>query len=114
MGRPDGPHLHTPRSRELPTLASRRWVEAMVAGMGSEEVAVEEQWQSWVVGDGQIGGWAKRWGSTTGNRSNSDPTRGGPRGELVFATVRGAGHQVPTFQPRRAFELFRGFLQREF
>ena len=29
---------------------------------------------------------------------------------LVFATVRGAGHQVPTFQPERAFAMARRFL----
>lgn len=29
---------------------------------------------------------------------------------LTFATVRGAGHEVPLFQPRRAFELFQSFL----
>lgn len=29
---------------------------------------------------------------------------------LTFATVRGAGHEVPLFQPRRAFILFQSFL----
>ncbi|ONK68926.1 uncharacterized protein A4U43_C05F17470 [Asparagus officinalis] len=29
---------------------------------------------------------------------------------LTFATVRGAGHEVPLFQPKRAFQLFRSFL----
>ncbi|KAK2646801.1 hypothetical protein Ddye_021996 [Dipteronia dyeriana] len=29
---------------------------------------------------------------------------------LTFATVRGAGHEVPLFQPRRGFILFRSFL----
>lgn len=29
---------------------------------------------------------------------------------LTFATVRGAGHEVPLFQPMRAFLLFRSFL----
>ncbi|GFP99877.1 serine carboxypeptidase 24 [Phtheirospermum japonicum] len=29
---------------------------------------------------------------------------------LTFATVRGAGHEVPLFEPRRAFELFQTFL----
>ena len=32
---------------------------------------------------------------------------------LTFATVRGAGHEVPLFQPRRAFILFRSFLAGE-
>ncbi|XP_055815808.1 serine carboxypeptidase-like 26 isoform X2 [Solanum dulcamara] len=33
---------------------------------------------------------------------------------LAFATVRGAGHQVPQFQPRRAFALFNMFLANHF
>lgn len=30
---------------------------------------------------------------------------------LTFATVRGAGHEVPLFQPKRAFVLFQSFLR---
>ncbi|KAK4378416.1 hypothetical protein RND71_000278 [Anisodus tanguticus] len=33
---------------------------------------------------------------------------------LAFATVRGAGHQVPQFQPRRAFTLLNTFLANHF
>lgn len=29
---------------------------------------------------------------------------------LTFATVRGAGHQVPQFQPQRAFTLLKVYL----
>ena len=29
---------------------------------------------------------------------------------LTFASVRGAGHEVPLFQPKRAFILFKSFL----
>ncbi|URE44534.1 hypothetical protein MUK42_13765 [Musa troglodytarum] len=29
---------------------------------------------------------------------------------MTFASVRGAGHEVPLFQPRRAFQLFQSFL----
>ncbi|CAL9176972.1 unnamed protein product [Musa hybrid cultivar] len=29
---------------------------------------------------------------------------------MIFASVRGAGHEVPLFQPRRAFQLFQSFL----
>jgi hypothetical protein len=31
------------------------------------------------------------------------------RGDLTFATVRGAGHQVPTYQPLRALSLTKHF-----
>ena len=30
---------------------------------------------------------------------------------LTFATVRGAGHEVPLFKPRAALELFKSFLK---
>lgn len=30
---------------------------------------------------------------------------------LTFATVRGAGHEVPLFKPRVALELFKAFLR---
>lgn len=30
---------------------------------------------------------------------------------LTFATVRGAGHEVPLFQPKRAYVLFKSFLE---
>jgi serine carboxypeptidase-like clade 2 len=29
---------------------------------------------------------------------------------LTFATVRGAGHEVPLFKPRAALQLFKSFL----
>lgn len=50
-------------------------------------------WRSWYSDDDQVGGYVI-----------------GYKG-LVFATVRGAGHMVPTYQPRRALTLFSSFLQ---
>ena len=32
------------------------------------------------------------------------------KGDLTFATVRGAGHQVPSYQPARALVLIQSFL----
>ena len=32
-------------------------------------------------------------------------------GDLTFATVREAGHQVPSYQPARAFSLIKHFLE---
>jgi len=74
----------------VPTLASRRWIENM------HGKKIRNRWQYWVEKGGQIGGWGMRWTIGTG--------------ELTFATVRGAGHQVPSYQPRRAFQLFESFL----
>jgi serine carboxypeptidase-like clade 2 len=89
----------------VPTLATRRWLTALEsANKGSTSDAAAgglhkvEQWRPWIAGDGQIGGYTERWQAGSGG------------GEAVFATVRGAGHMVPLFQPRRAFELFAAFL----
>ncbi|KAL8040855.1 hypothetical protein ABFX02_10G127300 [Erythranthe guttata] len=48
-------------------------------------------WYPW-YSTGQVGGWTEVYEN------------------LTFATVRGAGHEVPLFQPRRAFILFQAFL----
>ncbi|XXG51833.1 hypothetical protein AAC387_Pa03g0314 [Persea americana] len=55
---------------------------------------VKTRWYPWYSGD-QVGGWTEVYQG------------------LTFATVRGAGHEVPLFQPRRAFHLFRAFLAGE-
>ncbi|KAL8037334.1 hypothetical protein ABFX02_11G032600 [Erythranthe guttata] len=52
---------------------------------------VKTPWYPW-YSNGQVGGWTEVYDG------------------LTFATVRGAGHEVPLFQPRRAFELFQTFL----
>ncbi|KFK35499.1 hypothetical protein AALP_AA5G292700 [Arabis alpina] len=50
-------------------------------------------WHPWYQG-GEVGGYTEEY-----------------KGKLTFATVRGAGHQVPSFQPRRALSLFIHFLK---
>lgn len=57
-------------------------------------LTVKTRWYPWYSGD-QVGGWTEVYKG------------------LTFATVRGAGHEVPLFQPRRAFILFRSFLAGE-
>ncbi|KAK6129139.1 hypothetical protein DH2020_037117 [Rehmannia glutinosa] len=49
-------------------------------------------WYPWYVKK-QVGGWTEVYKG------------------LTFATVRGAGHEVPVFKPRAAFQLFSSFLQ---
>ncbi|KAK4754954.1 hypothetical protein SAY87_008711 [Trapa incisa] len=53
---------------------------------------VKTPWYPWYTG-GQVGGWTEVYKG------------------LTFATVRGAGHEVPLFQPKRAFVLFKSFLE---
>ncbi|KAK9098190.1 hypothetical protein Syun_025235 [Stephania yunnanensis] len=54
-------------------------------------LTVETPWYPW-YSDGQVAGWTEVYKG------------------LTFATVRGAGHEVPLFKPKRAFALFRAFL----
>ncbi|KAG8372563.1 hypothetical protein BUALT_Bualt12G0079000 [Buddleja alternifolia] len=55
------------------------------------KLKIKTPWYPWYSG-GQVGGWSEVYDG------------------LTFATVRGAGHEVPLFQPRRAFILFQTFL----
>jgi serine carboxypeptidase-like clade 2 len=54
-------------------------------------LTVQTRWYPWYAGN-QVGGWTEVYNG------------------LTFATVRGAGHEVPLFQPKRAFILFKSFL----
>ncbi|CAN4113230.1 unnamed protein product [Withania somnifera] len=52
---------------------------------------IKTPWYPWYSGT-QVGGWTEVYDG------------------LTFATIRGAGHEVPLFQPKRAFILFQSFL----
>ncbi|KAM3336997.1 serine carboxypeptidase 24 isoform X1 [Capsicum galapagoense] len=52
---------------------------------------IKTPWYPWYSGN-QVGGWTEVYDG------------------LTFATIRGAGHEVPLFQPKRAFILFQSFL----
>ncbi|KAL7257552.1 hypothetical protein ACSBR1_003791 [Camellia fascicularis] len=54
-------------------------------------LTVKTRWYPW-YSNRQVGGWTEVYDG------------------LTFATVRGAGHEVPLFQPKRAFILFHSFL----
>ncbi|XP_076890563.1 serine carboxypeptidase-like 34 [Bidens hawaiensis] len=53
-----------------------------------------EEWSPW-YSKNQVGGWTIRYDG------------------LKFVTIRGAGHQVPTFKPKEALELVRHFLSNQ-
>ncbi|XP_071742187.1 serine carboxypeptidase 24-like isoform X2 [Rutidosis leptorrhynchoides] len=55
------------------------------------DLTVKTPWYPW-YSKGQVAGWTEVYEG------------------LTFATVRGAGHEVPLFQPKRAFLLFQRFL----
>ena len=52
---------------------------------------VLQEWKPWTVGE-QVGGYASEWTTASGSK-------------LSVATVRGAGHMVPTMRPRPALAL---------
>ncbi|KAI3715027.1 hypothetical protein L6452_21992 [Arctium lappa] len=54
-------------------------------------LTVKTRWYPWYL-NGEVGGWTEAYDG------------------LTFATVRGAGHEVPLLQPRRGFLLFQSFL----
>jgi serine carboxypeptidase-like clade 1 len=68
--------------------------EQWTRGFGYEEA---EHWHPWTV-DGQVGGYATIY-DTPHN--------------FTWATVRGAGHMAPLYQPLRVFHLFSEFLHGE-
>ncbi|ESQ31875.1 hypothetical protein EUTSA_v10004057mg [Eutrema salsugineum] len=51
-----------------------------------------QDWTPWYTNKQQVGGWTVEYDG------------------LMFVTVRGAGHQVPTFKPREALQLLHHFL----
>ena len=62
---------------------------------------VKSMWKVWTV-DQQVAGYITHF--NTPHSSNS---------RLIFATVHFAGHEVPTYKPKEAFELFQSYLNDE-
>ncbi|XP_043715570.1 serine carboxypeptidase-like 34 isoform X1 [Telopea speciosissima] len=56
---------------------------------------ISEDWTPWYTNHEQVGGWTIIYDG------------------LTFVTVRGAGHQVPTFKPKKALQLITHFLANE-
>uniref|UniRef100_A0A5B7AEW2 Carboxypeptidase n=1 Tax=Davidia involucrata TaxID=16924 RepID=A0A5B7AEW2_DAVIN len=56
------------------------------------KLLVKTSWHPWLL-KGEVGGYTQVY-----------------KGDLTFATVRGAGHQVPSYQPSRALSLIMHFL----
>ncbi|XP_057498761.1 serine carboxypeptidase-like 40 [Actinidia eriantha] len=56
------------------------------------KLPVKTAWHNWLLNE-EVGGYTEVY-----------------KGDLTFATVRGAGHQVPSYQPPRALSLIKHFL----
>jgi len=72
------------------TVGTQSWIW----GLGYEVAG--RKWQTWTV-DEQTAGYLTKWKGT----------------KLAFATVRGAGHEVPTYKPAEALSLFKSYLAGE-
>uniref|UniRef100_A0A8I6YHI4 Carboxypeptidase n=1 Tax=Hordeum vulgare subsp. vulgare TaxID=112509 RepID=A0A8I6YHI4_HORVV len=57
-------------------------------------LAVTKPWGPWYTPDSEVGGYAQQY-----------------EGGFTFASVRGAGHMVPSFQPKRSLVLFYSFMK---
>jgi len=70
------------------TIGTQDWIW----GLGYDVAG--KSWQPYTV-DGQVGGYLTKWSKT----------------KLAFATVHGAGHEVPTYKPNVAFWLWENYLK---
>ena len=80
----------------VPTLATRRWIAQLVREHAPAPADADGEWRHWQA-SGQLAGYQQRWGWAN-------------NASLLFATVRGAGHQVPMYQPERALAMARRFI----
>ncbi|PWZ05273.1 Serine carboxypeptidase 24 [Zea mays] len=101
----DSPETMLPSIKKLISSGTRIWLysgdmDAVCSFISTQYVLdnlglpIEAAWRPWHV-DNEVAGYVI-----------------GYKG-LVFATVRGAGHMVPYYQPRRALALFSSFLEGE-
>ena len=73
------------------TIGTQRWIYDL-------GFKVSSLWETWYV-DGQTAGFITKF------LTEKESSR------FAFITVHGAGHEVPTYKPREAFELFRMYLE---
>ncbi|XP_062115555.1 serine carboxypeptidase-like 40 [Humulus lupulus] len=99
----DSPHTVLPLLREFMSHGLRVWifsgdtdarvpVTSTINSLNKMNLSVKTQWHPWYF-DGEVGGYTEVY-----------------KGDLTFSTVRGAGHQVPSYQPGRALSLIKHFL----
>ncbi|XP_078481247.1 uncharacterized protein LOC100177074 [Ciona intestinalis] len=70
----------------VPATATRRCIQEL-------GLTIKSKWQHWTDSKKQIGGYTEEYAG------------------LTYATVRNAGHEVPSFQPMRAYDMFSRFLK---
>lgn len=99
----DSPSTVIPLLKELMAKGLRVWIfsgdtDGRIPVTSTREslnkmgLPIKTKWHAWFI-KGEVGGYTQVY-----------------EGNLTFATVRGAGHQVPSFQPLRALALISHFL----
>ncbi|XP_010067792.2 serine carboxypeptidase-like 40 [Eucalyptus grandis] len=99
----DSPSTVLPLLREFMSSGLRVWVisgdtdgrvpvTSTRRSLSKMKLPTKSPWRPWFLG-GEVGGYVQVY-----------------KGDLTFATVRGAGHQVPSYQPKRALSLISHFL----
>merc|ERR1712125_112071 len=82
----------------VPTLATRRWLRKL------KRMRLYSSWRPWRTGDGMLAGYTETY-LPVGQTLDQNVS-----GRAAFATVLGAGHMVPRYQPFRAFTLIQKFI----
>ena len=76
------------------TIGTQKWIYDL-------GFPVDNLWTTWVV-DGQTAGYSTTFKTPFGKESR-----------FAFMTVHGAGHEVPTYKPKEALDLFQRYLQND-
>ncbi|XP_050283572.1 serine carboxypeptidase-like 40 isoform X7 [Quercus robur] len=101
----DSPSTIIPHLQELMANGLRVWifsgdidgrvpVTSTKYSINKMKLPIKTAWHPWFLTKDQVGGYTQVY-----------------EGDLTFATVREAGHQVPSYQPARAFSLIKHFLE---
>ncbi|KAL9424360.1 hypothetical protein AB3S75_036278 [Citrus x aurantiifolia] len=99
----DSPSTIIPLLREFMENGLRLWifsgdtdgripVTSTKNSINTMKLPIKTPWHAWYL-YGEVGGYTQVY-----------------KGDITFATVRGAGHQVPSYQPKRALSLVKHFL----
>jgi carboxypeptidase C (cathepsin A) len=81
----------------VPYLHNERWTQHLAQQKGWKPT---REWEAWSVDD-QVAGYVTSYSGGTAPSIVEN---------FTFATVKGSGHMVPQFQPKRGFELFKSFI----
>jgi len=72
----------------VPHTGSEKWIYGL-------ELPVTRDWEAWVDSYSQVAGYTVEFGN------------------MVFTTIKGAGHMVPQYKPKQAFLMFSRFLEKQ-